>query len=100
MVRDFEKKKKWEEFHRKLQFAEFEISKALKIKEAEGNIPRNDWLIEKAKKLQFQFDKTGLINYGGCDKLKKPVTFIPDNCQLETQDCFKHRRSLTEISQP
>ena len=95
MERDFEKKKKWEEFHKKIQLAEFEVAKAQKVKEAEGNIPRNEWLISKAKKLQFQFDKSGLINYGYCNKLNKDVTFIPDNCQLDTQECFKHRRDIT-----
>lgn len=33
------------------------------------------------------------INYGQCTKLDKPVTFIPGNCQIETQSCFKHRKS-------
>jgi hypothetical protein len=32
------------------------------------------------------------INYGDCTKLNKPVSFIPNNCQLETQDCFEHRK--------
>lgn len=32
------------------------------------------------------------VNYGICTELNKPVTFIPNTCQLETQNCFKHRR--------
>lgn len=32
------------------------------------------------------------INYGNCQKLNKAVSFIPNTCQLETQDCFEHRR--------
>lgn len=32
------------------------------------------------------------INYGDCKKLNKPVSFIPNICQLETQLCFEHRR--------
>jgi len=32
------------------------------------------------------------IQYGKCNKLKKAVTFIPNVCQLDTQDCFEHRR--------
>lgn len=32
------------------------------------------------------------INYGHCSKLNKPVTFIPGNCQIHTQNCFKHRK--------
>ena len=32
------------------------------------------------------------INYGNCTKLNKPITFIPNNCQMDTQGCFEHRR--------
>jgi len=32
------------------------------------------------------------INYGRCEKFKKNVSFIPNVCQLETQECFEHRR--------
>lgn len=34
------------------------------------------------------------INYGNCMKLNKPVSFIPNTCQIETQTCFKHRKDL------
>lgn len=34
------------------------------------------------------------INYGTCEKFNKPVTFIPGICQLETQECFVHRRAV------
>jgi len=33
------------------------------------------------------------INYGNCTKLSKEVSFIPNVCQLETQQCFEHRRN-------
>lgn len=33
------------------------------------------------------------INYGNCTKLNKPVSFIPNTCQLETQQCFEHRKN-------
>lgn len=33
------------------------------------------------------------VQYGNCNKLNKPVGFIPNTCQIETQDCFKHRRN-------
>lgn len=32
------------------------------------------------------------VNYGHCNKFNKSVSFIPNTCQLETQNCFKHRR--------
>lgn len=50
-------------------------------------------LRDKAIKMRFQYDN-GTINYGYCSKLNKHVTFIPNTCQLETQECFKHRSSI------
>lgn len=35
---------------------------------------------------------TDRLAFGNCIKLKKPVSFIPETCQLETQKCFEHRR--------
>ncbi len=32
------------------------------------------------------------IHYGDCKKFDKKVSFIPNICQLETQECFIHRR--------
>lgn len=33
------------------------------------------------------------INYGDCIKLNKPVSFIPNSIQMDTQDCFEHRKN-------
>ncbi len=32
------------------------------------------------------------INYGNCNKLDKPVTFIPNTCNPENKECFTHRK--------
>lgn len=32
------------------------------------------------------------LNYGNCQKLNKPISFIPNVCQIETQNCFEHRK--------
>lgn len=37
------------------------------------------------------------INYGHCEQFNKLVSFIPATCQIETQECFKHRKDLTRI---
>ena len=36
------------------------------------------------------------VNYGNCEKFNKEVSFIPNRCQIETQDCFKHRKELND----
>ncbi|HUS02954.1 MAG TPA: hypothetical protein VMY77_14550 [Chitinophagaceae bacterium] len=35
-------------------------------------------------------------NYGNCLKLNKPVSFIPNTCQLDTQNCFEHRKTINQ----
>lgn len=37
------------------------------------------------------------INYGHCLKLGKSVSFIPNTLQLETQDCFVHRKENLSV---
>lgn len=32
------------------------------------------------------------VNYGKCNFFDKDVSFIPNTCQVETQNCFIHRR--------
>lgn len=51
-------------------------------------------LIKEARKMKFQFDESECaIHYGDCTKLEKDVSFIPNVCQLDTQECFEHRKS-------
>jgi len=77
MQRDFQRYEKWEAISKERQLREFERTKEL------GEIRKN---------AQFQFDKSSLLSYGKCSKFKKDVSFIPNVCQIETQDCFLHRR--------
>lgn len=94
MDRDFETYKKWELFHKDLQQKEFDKKKsdafriANECQDEKGKIT----LLSIANKMNFMFDKGGLIQYGDCKKFNKPVSFLVGTCQLETQQCFKHRR--------
>ena len=50
---------------------------------------------ERLKYHKESLEGTGLMDrlaFGKCSKLNKDVSFIPNMCQLDTQDCFKHRR--------
>jgi hypothetical protein len=99
MVRDFEKFKQSIEFHHKLQLDYFNTNKQKLVAKAKwyryekGDLERwNDLLIE-SEKLNFVFDKsTACVNYGSCSKLNKDVSFIPNTCQSNTQECFQHRK--------
>lgn len=49
---------------------------------------------------KLSYKGTGLmdnLNFGHCHKFDKAVSFIPVTCQLETQQCFKHRKDATEL---
>ena len=51
--------------------------------------------LEMLNKHKKTFSGTGImdkLNFGMCTKFNKSVTFIPNTCQLETQQCFKHRK--------
>jgi hypothetical protein len=55
--------------------------------------------IAKYKSFDYLYTENGRvtnpsyrIQYGNCAKLNKPVSFIPNILQLDTQNCFKHRR--------
>jgi hypothetical protein len=63
----------------------------------------NDWInknepdkakqiMKQVEKMKFVFEYDSPIVYGNCSKLNKPVTFIPNVCQIETQECFEHRK--------
>lgn len=94
MERDFATYQKWENWHRETDLADFEkrkakaIADALQAKDDRGR----DAQLLIANKMKFQFDKNGLIQYGNCKKFNRPVSFLPMTCQLETQQCFKHRK--------
>jgi len=51
--------------------------------------------LEMLNKHKKTFGGTGImdkLNFGNCTKFNKSVTFIPNTCQLETQECFEHRK--------
>lgn len=77
LIRDFDKYKESSKFHKSIQLNEFNRKK--EREEIRANA-------------QFQFDKSGLLQYGYCSKLLKSISFIPNTCQIETQSCFQHRK--------
>ena len=101
MQRDSERFKASIDLHLKWQSNEFNqrqkrmIDKANEHRLQRGDLETWDKLIAQAEKLRFQFDKkTAMINYGYCTKLNKQVSFIPNHCQLDTQNCFIHRKEI------
>jgi hypothetical protein len=97
LERDLEKFSKWAEWHKDLELKQFEKDKEKAIREANliEDPKERQGMLRVANKMKFQFDKSKLLNYGKCTKLKKDVSFIPNICQIETQDCFVHRLVLT-----
>lgn len=60
------------------------------------------YMVRDNKKLETHrnsYQGTGLMDdlqFGDCSKFSKPVSFIPNTCQLETQNCFEHRKGPTK----
>ena len=93
MVRDMGKYAKWEGLERIRQNQEFDKKKEaarLAVEACEDEVGKKT-LLHAYNKMRFMFDRQYLLNYGDCKKLSKPVSFIPNICQLETQNCFEHR---------
>lgn len=100
-VRDLGKFNYWRDWNKKLQEEDFRKRKAKAIEEAqavidaavdENGLKSGKGMMREAEKMYFQFDKSGLLSYGACSKLCKEVSFIPQTCQIHTQQCFEHRR--------
>ena len=93
---------KWRRFHYDMQQMSFGIKKAKAIDVAmalvatkpteKGTIKAYHDALQTAWDMQLSFEKNK-INYGRCAKFDKPVRFLPDTCQLDTQECFQHRNS-------
>lgn len=94
MERDIERFNKSVAWHTAMALEDFTRRKEKAIADASNVLPEHgrEGMLRVAHKMKFQFSKDGLIAYGTCLKLNKPVTFIVGVCQLETQHCFVHRK--------
>lgn len=61
---------------------------------------------EKYKLYNYMYIENGRVTnpshrplYGNCLKLSKPISFLPNTCQIETQECFNHRREPIIVKQ-
>ena len=97
MYRDLKRYKYWENYWRTNSLKVFERRKAKAIEDAEAvkDEKTRGGMLRVANKMRFEFDKKGLLSYGLCSKFTKKVSFIPNICQLETQECFAHRRAVS-----
>lgn len=101
MVRDMEAFEESVQLQYRMQKNYFEskkqakIDKALEWKDWKNDIKKHDNIMKEVAKMKFVFDKSAAkIQFGNCSKFNKPVQFIPNVCQLDTQGCFKHRKDF------
>lgn len=110
MLRDDIEFKLWKGWHEHLQYMDFMKKRRHNFRIAaeliwgspqrteitEDTIRQGKHLERIGRKMKFQFDKEGLLQYGIClsrnGKWNQPVTFSPNTCQLDTQHCFSNRR--------
>lgn len=92
MKRDLSRYELSKQFHNFLDKKVFdkEINTQLFI----GYTFRDSTVINKVLKQKFK-PQSPIVQFGYCKKFDfKEVSFIPGNCQLETQKCFVHRKDI------
>lgn len=99
MIRNVDKFKESQEHHLKMQSDYFKTLRSKVVEKAnfwkykKNDLEKYSDIAMEADRMKFQFDKSAaMINFGTCTKLNKEVQFIPNTCQLDTQECFKHRK--------
>jgi hypothetical protein len=99
MQRDLERFNQSLAFHEKIQKESFDkqikrLQKAADYQKfVKNDLEKWNKILNQKEKLRFVFDKSAArIQYGRCTKFDKEVSFIPNQCQLETQHCFEHRK--------
>lgn len=58
----------------------------------QGKISRHKDLLKRRARISLDTSYKSGLSYGICTKFNKPVSFIANTCQVETQDCFVHRK--------
>jgi len=98
LIRDSNRFNQSKEFQKNMQLDEFENKKAkldIQVNEAyrKNEIEGGFSMEQMYRKMKFQFNAKDycLISFGFCDKKNIDVSFIPNNCQLSTQECFEIR---------
>ena len=109
LTRSLSKRQKHVDFHYLMQKNHFNIIRIKLLEKGEYHLSRaekdpdrKEYFKQKAKnnfkearKMVFVFSEGGCsLGFGYCEKLKKEVSFIPNTLQLETQQCFKHRKLI------
>ncbi len=99
MNRDLERFKKSLDDHHRWQLDYFNAVRNNLYQKAESWISlgfpeKSEPLKIEADRMKFQFNrKEASINYGDCVIFIEKVSFIPNVLQLDTQECFIHRRA-------
>jgi len=102
MVRDLEKYRLVLEDDKKWQLIFFRSKKARAIIRARQhkNPEKRQLALSDAIALKHTYFPQRIpIGYGACTKFGKQIDFIPNTCQLDTQNCFVHRKDLYNNNQ-
>ena len=100
LVRSMERFQESLELHHKWQLDYFTVIRSKLYEKAEwyrsrGEDGKANTLKNEADKMKFQFNRIECrLNFGDCTKFNKPVTFLPGVLQLDTQECFEHRKTF------
>ena len=62
------------------------------VAKQQGKTGRYKDLLKRRARISLDTSYKSGVSYGNCTKFDKPVSFIANTCQIETQECFVHRR--------
>lgn len=98
-VRNLEKYNAAIEEDKVSQFASFNWVKQRRIDDAnelKKTQPEKAWhALDAAKKMSYSYrGQRNNVHYGLCTKFNKDRTILPNTLQLDTQECFVHRKML------
>lgn len=57
-----------------------------------GNVRSYEGILLERRSVSVKSNYRSGLSFGDCTKFNKPVSFIPNILQLDTQECFEHRR--------
>ena len=89
------------EFHKHLDQLAFDkvwdnlTQKANEARVQDNNLEKFDAILTERDKMKFQPQYTCGLLFGHCKKKNMDISFMPNICQLETQDCFLHRKDIS-----
>ena len=101
MIRNQERLKESQALHKKWSDDSWKrkresIKKKADSAKQKGNEDSCKSLMKEYRALKPDYSIRSTIQYGTCEPVGDDLSFIPNTIQVDTQDCFQHRRTINK----